>query len=87
MKMITAEVEVTKDDYHLRIIPVKIRSVCVAEGQRALAIARGLMEKDEMVYQICAPCRNCPLTQPFFDFYNGFKLLEADFWQAHLKNA
>lgn len=36
---------------------------------------------DEFVYQLCAPCITSDLNQPFYDYWNGFKLLEADFWK------
>lgn len=78
--MITAEVEVTQDDKHFRVIRIPITAVNQSEGNRALREARKQMKKDEYVYQICAPCKGCELTQPFYDFFNGFHLLEWDIW-------
>jgi hypothetical protein len=80
-----AEVEVTKDDKHFRVIRVRISKVCVEEGQRAMAVARQLMADDEDIYQVCAPCRGCDLSQPFYDFFNGFSLLKSHIWVEHNK--
>jgi len=76
-----AQVEVTEDDKNFRIIKIEISKVSEDEGRRCMKLASRQMNDDEYIYQICAPCKGCKLNQPFYDFFNGFTLLEHDMWR------
>jgi hypothetical protein len=75
-----AQIEITENKKHFRVVEIEITTVNHAEGLRCLQEAERKLYGGEFVYQICAPCKNCKLPQPFYDFFNGFYLLESEIW-------
>jgi hypothetical protein len=80
-RWIRATAEISEDEVHFRVIPFYISEISEAEGKRILSEVAKQLKGDEFVYQICAPCIVSSLDQPFYDYFNGFSLLQADFWK------
>ena len=77
----TVEIENECIENVFRTVKVDIKEVSKAEGERILKEITPTLKDDEIVYQICAPCKGCELDQPFYDYMNGFRLLNDLCWK------